>query len=312
MSWLGRTMYCAYPTRLMKNKDITKDAARRMGYVPVSPFDVGTWEDWEGNPAMGRTKTLAYTLKWMLLNDSVGIFGISEGVLNEWEVALNEGMEIKIIYGYDLEWEEYANKPEFKERYQKLLRRTLGPNYLFALVGARAVGKTHWSEKLLAHFDKTLKRVKNTTSRQPRDIEDYKSYNFVSRDEFVRMLDKNQFLECDKYQGEYYGSSLETIKSVLKTHSGIFAITPKGAEALYGYRFEINLGIIIMQPTSDDVLEANYSRRQIFDPIKREELLKEAKSFSLNPDIRHEVVVITGNDEKDWENLVKIIENRLS
>ena len=312
MSHSGKTMYCAFPTRLMEQKEITKNAARDLGYVPVSPFDLGTREDWEDNPAFGREKTLAFMLKLMHINDAVGIFGISEGVLKEWESALDSGQEIRIVYGYDPQWEEYANKSEFKVRYQKLLRRTLGPNCLFALVGPRAVGKTYWSEKLVAHFDKTLKRVKNTTSRPPRDEKDYESYNFVSRDEFREKLDKNGFLEWDSYQGEYYGSSLETIKFVLQTHSGIFAITPNGAEALYRHRFEINLAIISMQPTHENILEINYSRRNIHDPIKREELLKESKSFSLNPEIPHDILQITGKNEEDWQNLLKIIKNRLN
>lgn len=310
----GKIMYCAVPTRLsqMENwpklRDEIKSWARRMGYAPVIPFDVGPYEDFEGNPRIGRERTLKYMLDFMAIHDVVGIFGISSGVMSELKCALDLGKEIHVFHGLDPGWEKYYE--ELRHKYGDLLKRLRGSHHLIALVGQRAVGKTFWSNWLIDYFGDRLRRIKNTTTRQPRDEKDHESYNFISREEFERGIKEYRFLEWDRYpkeNGNFYGSSLDDIRAVLKNSHGIFAITPPGVKALYCHRFEINLTIILLVPESVEVMKKNFERRDIHDPDEQTKLMSEVEQFKLPPEMEHFTVSVTGNVEEDQEKLLAII-----
>lgn len=298
-------MYCAMPTRLRDLREEVKTIARKWGYAPSIPFDIGEYEDFEGG-SIGRKRTIEFMIHVMRFCDTVGIFGISDGVMGEMKSGLDEGKEIRVCYGLDPEWEKYYE--QLKDKYGDLLRRLRGPNTLIALVGASAIGKTFWSDELIKRFAGGLKRVKSTTTRQLREAKDRDSYNFVGVEEFQKGIEQNLFLEHDKYLDNYYGSSWTDVKSTLKESCGIFAITPEGAKAFYNCRMEMNLKFILMVPESEEVLRNNYARRGINDPIKEEQLLSKVSHFDLPPEIPHELVVISGDTEKDREKLLKVIE----
>ncbi len=293
------------PTRLQHLRSRVQKIAWRCGYAPTIPFDVGPFKYFEGG-IIGRARTLKFMIGYMKLCQSVGIFGISDGVMGELKVALDEGKEIRVFHGLDPEWEKKYE--ELKRKYSDLLGRLRGKNHIIALVGPRAIGKTFWSDLLLKHFSNRLGRVKNTTTRTPRDKNDHRSYKFVSVEEFKKGIKEYQFLEWDKYQGSYYGSSLKEMRRILNKTSGIFAITPKGALELNGHRLEINLTIILLIPGSDKVLLQNFDRRGITDPKKRAELLEDAKKFTLPSEVRHQKIIITGDTEKDTRSILKIVE----
>lgn len=301
----GKIMYCAMPTRLQRLKGLAKKIARRCGYAPTVPFDVGAFKDFEGG-RIGRERTLKFMIGYMRLCQTVGIFGISDGVMGELKDALDEGKEIRVFYGLDPEWEKMYE--QLKGKYSDLFARLRGKNHLIALVGPRCVGKTFWSDRLLEKLKDQLLRVKNTTTREPRDKKDHDSYRFISKKEFRKGIGEYQFLEWDKYQGCYYGSSLKEIRKVLDRQSGIFAITPKGAAALNGHRLEINLTIILLVPESVKTLRKNFVRRNITDPKKQAALIEDAKTFVLPENIRHHRVEITGDTKKDERKIMRIVE----
>lgn len=305
-----RIMYCAFPTRLRHLREQVKQIARAWGYAPVIPFDIGDFEDFEGNPRIGRPPTIEFMLHVLGGRKSgcgtLGIFGISDGSMGELKCALDAEKPVRVFPGLDPEWGKMYE--QLKCKYNDLLARLRGNNQLVALVGARAIGKTFWSEFLLKHFGERLKRVKNTTTRTSRNKEDRKSYQFVREEEFKKGIQEYQFLEWDKYQSNYYGSSLKEIRKVLNKTHGIFAITPRGATALNSHRLEINLTTILLVPELEKVLLQNFDRRGITDPKKHAELLGDAKNFTLPPEVRHQKVVVTGDTEKDAKNILKIVE----
>lgn len=167
-------------------------------------------------------------------------------------------------------------------------------NVLIVLVGPSAIGKTYWSDYLLKKTIGMVKRVKTTTTRPPRNEADNLSYNFISRKEFEKGIKSGRFFEYDNYLGNYYGSSLDNIKAILKNSFGIFALTPKGVKALYAYRKEIPMIIFLLTPLNKEVLMKNYIRRGIVDDKKQKELLKKSKKFKLPKKIPHTIISITG------------------
>lgn len=304
-----RIMYCALPTRMREFSERAKEITRSEGYSPVVPFDALSYEDSEAGP-LSRERTLRFDVDLMRCCDTLGIFGIAPGVMGELQDALVRGMEVRVFHGHDPKWEtEYEL---LKQKRGDLLAELRGPHRLIALVGQTAIGKTFWSRKLRDHFGSRLKLVKSTTTRQPRNEDDREFYNFVSREEFERYIGERYFLEYDEYLGSYYGSSMLSIKSVLNHTNGIFAVTPSGARVLYKRRFEINLSIILLKPENEAVIRRNLEFRDITDPEEQNKLIQTGSKFTLEPEIEHNVIEMSGDQLYDRNNLLQVVEPLLA
>ena len=90
---------------------------------------------------------------------------------------------------------------------------------LIVLSGPSGVGKSTVIAELLSNRRDIYFSVSFTT-RAPRTGEaDGVNYNFVTRDEFQRMIREDELLEYAEYVGNYYGTSLKVIQD--KLESGI-------------------------------------------------------------------------------------------
>ncbi len=308
----GLIRYVMLPTRLRDLREKASDLVRESGDAPIIPFNIGPYEDLEGNSKIGRQRTLRLMVGLKNICDADAFCGVSDGTMFELRDTLDRrdelGIErdVRVYYGLDPEWEKYYE--QLKGKYGDLLARLRGRNHLIALVGPRAVGKTFWSDRLLQHFPQSIRRIKNTTTRLPRDQKDFESYHFTSIEDFQSEIAKKSFLEWDEYLGNYYGSSRAAIKSVLRQYSGIFAITPAGVTALQQLRFEVNLKFILMLPLSSDLLKTNFARRGITGEDQQAKLIADAELFVLPPNINYETLTLTGDIEQDEKALLNIIQ----
>ncbi len=305
----SKIVYPVVPSRFNDETwDKILDFIRIKGYVPFDHRRGVPYKDFE--LGLGRAKTLDFLIRVMKQCDAVWIFGISEGAMGELKVAIEmkEGgssIEILGFYNFDPEWDKYYEK--LRKKYGDLIAHLRGKRRLIILVGPRAVGKTFWSDKIISIFGNRLGRIKNTTTRPPRDEKDHLSYRFVSKRVFKQEIREGKFLEYDKYRGRYYGSSVDSIMEVLANQDGIFAITPNGAARLYENRFGINLTIILLRAQSDETLIRNFISRGIVDKLQQEKLLLEAHQFCLPLNVPHIIVELSGDENVDQEQLIRAI-----
>lgn len=87
---------------------------------------------------------------------------------------------------------------------------------LIIISAPSGAGKGSVISGLLERNKKNLWLSVSTTSRQPRsnDIPGV-TYNFVSKDEFEKLIEEDYFLEYTNYVGNYYGTPKQAIKEKL-------------------------------------------------------------------------------------------------
>ncbi|XP_060949808.1 MAGUK p55 subfamily member 7 [Limanda limanda] len=95
-------------------------------------------------------------------------------------------------------------------------RQSGAKHRLVVLVGPSSVGLNELKRKLLIsdpqHFSVTIPH----TSRAKRNQEnDGVEYHFISKSLFETDIQNNKFIEFGEYRGNYYGTSLDSIRSVL-------------------------------------------------------------------------------------------------
>ena len=87
---------------------------------------------------------------------------------------------------------------------------------LIIISAPSGAGKGSVISGLLERDKKNLWLSVSTTSRQPRtnDISGV-TYNFVSKEEFEKLIEEDYFLEYTNYVGNYYGTPKQAIKEKL-------------------------------------------------------------------------------------------------
>lgn len=86
---------------------------------------------------------------------------------------------------------------------------------LIVLSGPSGVGKSTVISELLSERPDIYFSVSFTTRKPRVGEEDGVNYNFVSRETFLEMIEREEFLEYAQYVENYYGTSLKLIEEKL-------------------------------------------------------------------------------------------------
>jgi len=120
---------------------------------------------------------------------------------------------------------------------------------LFIVSAPSGTGKTTLVERLVKTID-GLKMSRSYTSRPPRaDEKDGVDYNFVSRDQFERMAEANEFLEWADVFGNLYGTAAaDTARCLDSGNDVVLVIDVQGARKVRA-RGLPHVGIFVLPPT---------------------------------------------------------------
>ena len=100
---------------------------------------------------------------------------------------------------------------------------------LLVISGPSGVGKGTLVKALKARRADVVESISCTT-RPPREGETHgKEYFFLTKEEFLRRIAENDFLEYDEHFGNYYGTPKSFVKDMLKEKSVILEIDVVGA-----------------------------------------------------------------------------------
>ncbi len=94
---------------------------------------------------------------------------------------------------------------------------------IVVLVGPSGSGKTAVAKKLLEKKSVFEKLMSYTTMGNVNDKEN-NWYNYITRDEFFNMMQREEFFESSMYAGDGYGSKIEDVKKIIEGGKIVLAV----------------------------------------------------------------------------------------
>ena len=180
-------------------------------------------------------------------------------------------------------------------------------NIMIVLSSPSGAGKTTITKKIQQKFNSFRISVSHTT-RKPRPNEiDGVDYNFVSHDQFKKLINDNKFYEYASIFDNYYGTSKESVDKLLKTNDLIFDIDQQGTKQLSKFPNLKLIKIYITTKNKSDLKKRLLKRNQ----DSHSEVEKRLKSF--DQDIKHwsdyDYIIINENLENCFKQVENIIFN---
>lgn len=127
--------------------------------------------------------------------------------------------------------------------------------------GPSGTGKSTLLKKLFAEYPDTFGFSVSSTTRKPRPGEvNGVHYNFVTVDEFKRMIENNEFVEWAQFSGNYYGTTIASVNEVTKSGKiCILDIDMQGVKSVK--KTNLNAKFVFVAPPSIDSLRERLTSR---------------------------------------------------
>lgn len=179
---------------------------------------------------------------------------------------------------------------------------------LIVISGPSGVGKGTICNQVIKEIN--VEYSVSTTTRKPREGEvDGINYFFVSKEEFIKGIDNDKFLEYNIYNDNYYGTSKKFVMDKLKEDKNIFLeIDVNGARNIKNIFNEAIL-IYIAPPSIDDLKKRLLDRGTESEEVINRRLAiaaKELKQIDF-----YDYVVINDNADRATEEVINILRENL-
>ncbi len=179
-----------------------------------------------------------------------------------------------------------------------------GEKILVILSSPSGVGKTTLTKKIQQKY-KSFKISVSHTTRTPRSNEiDGVDYFFVSKEEFINLINEKKFYEHAKIFENYYGTLKKNVDEAKNENDIIFDIDWQGTKQLSKFK-DLNLIKIYLITSKDELKKRLINRNQ----NSSEEIDERFNSF--DEDIKHwndyDYIIINKNLETCFKQIENII-----
>ncbi|MBW1996341.1 MAG: guanylate kinase [Deltaproteobacteria bacterium] len=176
---------------------------------------------------------------------------------------------------------------------------------IYVISGPSGVGKS-------TILDQVVKRVGGLgysvshTSRKPRKNEvNGEDYHFVSREEFLRMVDEGAFVEWARVYDDYYGTSFREVEDKLdKGLDLVMDLDTQGARSIKE-RFNESVLIFILPPSMEELERRLWGRGTDGEGVIANRLEKAIKE--INSCIWYDYIVFNRNVDDSVHQVESII-----
>ena len=186
-----------------------------------------------------------------------------------------------------------------------MIRKKKTRGQLIVLSGPSGVGKSTVIAELLGERKDIYFSVSFTT-RKPRVGEaDGVNYNFVSREEFERMIAADELLEYAQYVGNYYGTSLKVIQDKLAAGIDVLLdIEVQGAAKVRSKCPEAVL-IFIIPPSFEELSRRLHGRATDNEDVIAGRLQKAREEYQQIPN--YDYLVVNDKVSTAAEEIISIL-----
>ena len=168
-------------------------------------------------------------------------------------------------------------------------------SHFIAFSAPSGAGKTTIVRRLAEKYPQMVVSVSATT-RPPRPTEeDGRDYYFLSKEDFLKAVEENRFLEFEQVHGYYYGTLLETVDALYRQGRVVlFDIDVKGARSVKKHYPEALL-IFIKPPDKQELIKRLMNRRS----ETKETIEKRLQRLDFEYQLAERFDYIVINDELD-------------
>ncbi|MBI5919082.1 MAG: guanylate kinase [Nitrosomonadales bacterium] len=176
---------------------------------------------------------------------------------------------------------------------------------LFIISAPSGAGKTSLVQRLLA-INSGIRLSISYTTRAPRPGEvDGRDYHFVSRESFLQMAERGDFLESAEVYGNLYGTSQSWIEAQLDSGSDILLEIDWQGAAQVRKLFTEALSIFILPPSLDALHVRLRGRRQDSDEVIAQRMAAAREDISHVSEFDY--VIINDNLDEALQQLNAVI-----
>ncbi|EJF81626.1 Guanylate kinase [Candidatus Bartonella washoeensis] len=134
--------------------------------------------------------------------------------------------------------------------------------FLFILSSPSGAGKSTLSRLLLKDGQLELSISMTTRQRRPSEV-DGLHYHFISKQEFERKRDGDEFIEWAEVHGNYYGTLRKNVENALSAGRDIlFDIDYQGTDQLQKKMPEDTVSVFILPPSMKELISRLHRRAE--------------------------------------------------
>ncbi len=179
---------------------------------------------------------------------------------------------------------------------------------LLILSSPSGAGKTSLSKKIKEEIKNFEISISHTTRKPRNDEVNGKDYHFISKEEFLKKINNNEFYEYAKIYDNYYGTSKKAVNDLLEKNKNIiFDIDWQGTQQLVKFSNLKFLKVFLLPPNKNELEKRLINRNKDSD----KSLSKRLKAYE--EDKLHwkeyDMVLVNKDLEICYSQLKKIIKN---
>ena len=178
---------------------------------------------------------------------------------------------------------------------------------LVLYTGCSGVGKGTIMKKLLERDSSIRLSVSNTT-RAPREGEiDGVHYNFVSREDFIRLADADGYIEYAEYCKNLYGTPKRQVEEMLEQGYNVFLEIEVQGGLQIMERFPEVLSIFVLPPSLEELGHRLRGRGTETEEVVQKRLAEAENELKIAP--RYKYNVVNDRLEDAVEDILSILHN---
>jgi len=188
----------------------------------------------------------------------------------------------------------------------------LSSNRPIVISGPSGAGKSTILKRLFDEYPDRFGFSISHTTRGPRGTEQHgKEYYFVTKEEFLDLVDKKGFIEHAQFGSNYYGTSVKAVHDIAeKGRVCILDIEMEGVKQVANHPTFPRPRFLFLSPPSMEILEQRLRSRATDkeeDILKRLNQAKNEMEFAYSGNAPHDKIVVNDDLDKAYQEVKEFI-----